>query len=161
MLTLLRLLSPEAGDAALASERKRRPTGRMSTMSKLETPMTQAYAREIGGILLEEFQLVRRTEGAARRLIDGLVIRGDKVPRDGNGEVDLTGQDIVLIQTKANRLGMYLLGQALFSRDLVERFKPGSVETVALCSRDDEVLRPLAQKYGITVAVREPVTLGA
>jgi hypothetical protein len=38
----------------------------------------------------------------------------------------------VIVQTKANRLGMYLLGQAFFSAQLMRRFHPRSVESVAL-----------------------------
>lgn len=34
-------------------------------------------------------------------------------------EVSIEGQDIIVIQAKAHRLGMYLMGQALFSRELV------------------------------------------
>jgi hypothetical protein len=49
---------------------------------------------------------------------------------------------------------MYLLGQALFSRLLIEdRFAPRSVRTVALCAADDAVLRPLAVRFGIEVVV--------
>ncbi len=46
---------------------------------------------------------------------------------------------------------MYLLGQALFSRELMRVFNPRSVRTVAVCERDDEVLRPLAERYGIEI----------
>lgn len=49
---------------------------------------------------------------------------------------------------------MYLLGQALFSRELIEtRFAPRSVRTVALCTDDDDVLRPPAKRYGVEIVV--------
>ena len=48
---------------------------------------------------------------------------------------------------------MYLMGQAFFSRELLQPLQPQSVRTVALCSRDDTVLRPVAEKYGIEVVV--------
>jgi hypothetical protein len=58
------------------------------------------------------------------------------------------------VQAQAHRLGMYLMGQALFSRVLIEeRFAPRSVRTVALCAIDDAVLRPIAERYGIEVVV--------
>ena len=54
------------------------------------------------------------------------------------------------------RLGMYLLGQAFFSRELIDnRLKPKSVRTVALCALDDAVLRPIAERYGVEVVVDE------
>jgi hypothetical protein len=66
----------------------------------------------------------------------------------------LDGEDVTVIQTKASRLGMYLMGQALFSRFLVEeRFGANSVCSVALYRADDDVLRPLAERAGIEVVV--------
>ena len=42
---------------------------------------------------------------------------------------------------------MYLMGQAFFSAQLIHRFNPRSVVSVALCSQDDSVLRPLIEQY--------------
>jgi hypothetical protein len=42
---------------------------------------------------------------------------------------------------------MYLMGQAFFSAQLMQAFKPRSVESVALVAKDDSVLRPLFVKY--------------
>ena len=68
-------------------------------------------------------------------------------------EVEIENRDIVVIQTKASRLGMYLLGQALFSRHLMMPFRPRSVDTVAICTKGDAVLEPLAMGYGVKVVV--------
>jgi hypothetical protein len=69
-------------------------------------------------------------------------------------EVSLEGQDVIVVQAKAHRLGMYLMGQTFFSAQLIERFKPASVKAVALCRRDDSVLRPLLEQYpGMEVVV--------
>jgi hypothetical protein len=58
------------------------------------------------------------------------------------------------VQTKALRLGMYLLGQAFFSRELIkDRFAPRSVRTIALCAIDDAILRPIAERFGVEVVV--------
>src|SRR3954453_13493930 len=113
-------------------------TGGGAEISKLETPMTRAYWATLGGMLLEEFPLVRRSSSASARWIDGLVILdgaprvagGREVSVAGRREVPVPGRDIVLIQTKAQRLGMYLLGQALFPAELMRPFKPRSVRTV-------------------------------
>lgn len=68
--------------------------------------------------------------------------------------VTLADKDVLVVQSKAHRLGMYLLGQALFSRLLIEeRFAPRSVRAVALCARDDAVLHPLAERCGIEVVI--------
>ena len=58
------------------------------------------------------------------------------------------GERVVIAQTKGNRLGMYLMGQALFSADLLRRRYPdAAIESVALCTIDDEVLRPLLEAH--------------
>jgi len=48
---------------------------------------------------------------------------------------------------------MSVLGQALFSAELLRGAGPRRVSTIALCSDDDDVLRPLAVRYGIEVVV--------
>ena len=60
---------------------------------------------------------------------------------------------MVVVQTKANRLGMYLLGQALFSKKLIKKHNPKSIRTVAICGKGDEVLRKEAEIEGIEVIV--------
>ena len=122
-------------------------------MSKLETPLTRRYWREIGGTLIEEFPAVRSGPNQGRRLIDGVVILNGPHLIANLGEAAIENREIVVIQTKAYRLGMYLLGQALFSRHLMMAFRPRSVNTVAICTKGDAVLEPLAMGYGIKVVV--------
>lgn len=125
-------------------------------MSKNETPLTRRYWATVGGTLMEEFPAVRRGPDQGSRLLDGVVIlRGPHVIAKPN-DVPIAGRDIVVIQTKASRLGMYLLGQALFSRHLMEPFGPKSIRSVAVCTRGDAVLEPLAAQYGIEVVVFPP-----
>ena len=87
-------------------------------MSKRETPLTLRYWQSCGGIFIPEFRVVERSGDHGQRLIDGLIVLGEETRVAHWREVDLAGRDIVSIQTKANRLGMYLLGQAYFSREL-------------------------------------------
>jgi hypothetical protein len=35
-------------------------------------------------------------------------------------------------------------------------FNPASIRTVALCEKDDSVLRPLAEQHGIEVEIDDP-----
>ena len=125
-------------------------------MSKLETPLTRRYWRywrEIGGTLIEEFPSVRSGPNQGKRLLDGVVLLDSPHLIANHREVEIENRDIVVIQTKASRLGMYLLGQALFSRHLMMPFRPSSVDTVAICTKGDAVLEPLAAEYGIKVVV--------
>ena len=122
-------------------------------MSKRETPLTRRYWQEIGGTLIEEFPAVRRGPNQGRRSLDGVVILDAPHLIANHREVEIENRDIVVIQTKAERLGMYLLGQALFSRHLMMPFRPRSIDTVAICTKGDAVLEPWAAAYGIKVVV--------
>ncbi len=62
-------------------------------------------------------------------------------------DVSLADQDVIVVQAKASRLGMYLMGQALFSAELVKRFNPRTIRSIALCYEDDSVLRPLLNPF--------------
>jgi len=83
-------------------------------MSKLETPMTHWYWKHVGGTLIEEFCAVRRSSTCGVRLLDRVIIKGGEFRIAKQSEVSLEGKDIVIVQTKNARLGMYLMGQAFF-----------------------------------------------
>jgi hypothetical protein len=122
-------------------------------MSKHETPLTRRYWLSVGGTLVEEFPVVRRSSSCAQRLLDGLIVL------DGNNriakadEIKVDGMDVIVLQTKANRLGMYLMGQALFSRELVKAFNPKSIRTVAICTQDDSMMHALCKQFQIEVVI--------
>ncbi len=122
-------------------------------MSKLETPLTRRFWQETGGTLIEEFPAVRKGKTNARRLLDGLIVLGGEKRIACPDEIEIAGQDVIVVQTKASRLGMYLAGQALFSAKLMERFEPASVQSVAISTKGDSVLEPLLEQFGIRVVV--------
>src|SRR3954465_5981803 len=123
-------------------------------MSLRETPMTRRLWQTLGGTLFEEYTVVPPGPNRGTRRLDGLVILdGPHGIATRTESPHLTGQGVVAIQTKANRLGMNLLGQALFSAELLRSAGAERVRTIALCTADDEVLRPLAVQYGIEVVV--------
>jgi hypothetical protein len=109
--------------------------------------MTRWYWREIlkQGTLIEEYVAVERTKNrsVAPRLMDGLVIVGGPFTVSDDVRMDITDKDVVVIQSKNKRLGMYLMGQALFSRELLLKKGARSVRSVAVCRKDDKVMREL------------------
>ena len=109
--------------------------------------MTRWYWQQVGGTLIEEFVAVKRTSKCGVRVLDGVIIKDGDFRIAKQSEVSIEGKDVIVIQTKARRLGMYLMGQAFFSAQLIKRFKPHSVVSVALCSQDDSELRPLFEQY--------------
>ena len=79
--------------------------------------------------------------------MDGVIIKDGEFRIARQSEVSLEGKDIIVIQAKAKRLSMSLMGKSFFSAQLIQRFNPHSVMCVALCSQDDFDLRPLLEQY--------------
>src|SRR4051794_28180123 len=123
-------------------------------MSLRETPMTRRLWQALGGTLFEEYTVVAPGPNRGTRRLDGLVILdGPHEIATRDDSVVLADHAVAVIQTKANRLGMSVLGQALFSAELMKGTGARRVRTIALCTADDEVLRPLAARYGIEIVV--------
>jgi hypothetical protein len=122
-----------------------------STMGKFETSMTHRYWERRRGTLLEEYPV-------GQRRIDAILIEdGDHriASRAESVAFSLDGHNITIVQTK-KRLGMSLLGQVFFSRELIKDNFParGSVRAVALCAIDDAVdLRPIARRFKIEIEI--------
>ena len=116
-------------------------------MSENETPMTRWFWREVlkRGTLIEEYVAVEEAaDGSnAPRYMDGLVILDGPFEISNDVLRDIAEKDVVVIQSKNKRLGMYLMGQTLFSRDLILAKGAKSVRSVAVCRKDDKVMRPL------------------
>ena len=124
-------------------------------MSKHETWRTRKYWESIGGLLIEEFLAIRlnRKDGIGKRLIDGVIVLGEEKNIQIGGQHDIEGKDVIAIQTKSTRLGMYLMGQAYFSREILKRFNPKSIKTVAICGEGDPEMGKLCKEFGIEVVV--------
>ncbi|HEY3873950.1 MAG TPA: hypothetical protein VGM92_00605 [Candidatus Kapabacteria bacterium] len=112
-------------------------------MSKKETPMTRRYWERVGGTLVEEFCAQKKTSETGRRLLDAIIITEGEQKIASQSEVSIEGKDIIIVQAKANRLGMSVMGQALFSIGLMQKFKPRSIRSVALVAKDDRELREI------------------
>ncbi len=124
-------------------------------MSKHETWRTRQYWRDTGGLLIEEFYVIRNSKknNTGCRRIDGVIVLGEKKRIANTPHYDLQGKDIIVIQTKATRLGMSLMGQAFFSRELIKRFNPNSIRVVAICKQSDLEMEKLCSEHNIKVVV--------
>jgi hypothetical protein len=124
-------------------------------MSKHETPMTRWYWRTVNkrqGLLIEEFPAVKRdgTAGKNKRHIDGVIVLGEKAERRGplKGDRELVkGKEVIVIQSKARRLGMSLIGQVIVSRELLTDLKAKVVKSVGVCREDDQILRAVLGRF--------------
>ena len=126
----------------------------MLALSKRETPLTIAYWETVGGTLCLEFPVQHGFDNSGRRLLDGVIVTDLPTERKPHKDISIDGHDVVIVQTKDSRLGMYLLGQAFFSREAIKTVaNVRSIRTVALCTRDDLFMRSLAEHQGIEVVV--------
>ena len=120
-------------------------------MSKHETPMTEWYWREVlkQGTLIKEYVAVERGEddSNAPRFMDGLVVMDGPFKISDEIRMEITGKDVVVIQSKNKRLGMYLMGQVVFSRELLLKKGAKSVRSIAVCRKDDKVMRELLEAH--------------
>lgn len=126
-------------------------------MSALETPYTREFWRkDLGqGTLYEEFIVVsraRKDKIQERRTVDGIVVLGGKFRIADRGErpKSLDGEDVLVIQTKAERLNPYVFGQALLSPALIRLgdWRPQTLRSVLLCAADNpELGGPLEEVY--------------
>ena len=122
-------------------------------MSKHETWRTRKYWENVGGVLIEEFVAINGTQNQGRRLIDGVFVLNEKKSIYSGNKYNLEGKDVIVIQTKTSRIGMNLLGQAYFSRLLIQMHNPKSVKSVAICSRNDVIMERLAKKHNVEIVV--------
>jgi len=136
----------------LAKPRTRPMSARTPARRSAASMMTRRYAERVGGTLLNPYAVIDKLpDGATQQWVEAIILPSLKHPENSN--ISLKGHDVIIVHARERRLGMPLMGQALFSRELVEKYcKPSSIRTVALCTEDDNVLGPIAKRYGIEVA---------
>ena len=93
------------------------------------------------------------------RRIDGLVVL------DGNNSkeavsakrapklAELSGKQVIVLQTKRKKLGMGVAGQTIISKTLLEQAGVKVVAAVAICQAIDEKILEALKKHGCDAAV--------
>lgn len=124
-------------------------------MTQHEPPLTRLFwESQANGTLRMEHRVVPQTSENSYRQIDAVIWPGGNHVEDRR--LDVAGKDVISVQTKLCRLSIHLIGQAFFSRELLLRHAAArSVRTVALCTADDAVLRPVAEALGVEVVVTQ------
>ena len=118
-------------------------------MSKRGTPMTEAFWQQHArGAYIPEYCIVRRAGDCGGRYVDALILPDEPHGRARFADyATLTGRNVIVVQTKAARMGMYLMGQALFSARLALARGAKSVRAILLCTAPDSVLLPLLKDF--------------
>ena len=125
--------------------------------------MIERYWRSVGGALFLEFPLVKRTVDSGPRRLDGLIVPdlaqgmwrwAGAVKQGFTPEGVVRDRHVIAVQAKNSRLGMTVMGQAVFTVGLLERFKPASIQSIALVRGDDVILSSLLKPFpAVTVVV--------
>jgi hypothetical protein len=124
-------------------------------MSKHETWRTRKYWQSVGGLLIEEFRVTKKSKSPDQenRYIDAVIVLNEPKAFHDKNTYDLSGKDVIVVQTKRGRIGMYLLGQTFFSAQLIKRHKPRSIKAVAICGRNDSMMEELAKNFEVKIIV--------
>ena len=130
--------------------------------NQYEPVMTKAYwaKRPEKGTLYLEFPICGRR-------IDGLVVLDGSNSKEAVSAkrapklAELSGKQVIVLQTKRNKLGMGVAGQTMISKTLLEQAGVTVVAAVAICLKMDEKIRAALKKHGCDAVVeadpKEPV----
>ena len=118
-------------------------------MSKHETHMTECFWETCtNGAFLPEYPLVRRGPDCSNRLADAVILPDEPHHRASVKDYpSLADRRVIVVQTKRGRMGMSLMGQALFSARLVLLSGAASVRSILLCRHSDGALLPLLKEF--------------
>ena len=111
--------------------------------------MTKAYwaKRPEKGTLYLEFPICGRR-------IDGLVVLDGNSSKEALSAkrapklAELSGKQVIVLQTKRNKLGMGVAGQTIISKTLLEQAGVNVVAAVAICLKMDEKILGALRKHG-------------
>ena len=72
--------------------------------------------------------------------------------------IKVKGKKVIVIQSKAKRLGMYLIGQTIVSRELMKALGANVVLSVAVHRKNDPVMLKVLKRFKKCEAVVYPGT---
>lgn len=122
--------------------------------NQYEPVMTKAYwaKRPEKGTLYLEFPICGRR-------IDGLVVLDGSSSKEALSAkrapklAELSGKQVIVLQTKRNKLGMGVAGQTIISKTLLEQSGVKVVAAVAICLKMDEKILGALRKHGCEAEV--------
>ncbi len=143
------------GTTALPEERQGEPVSVLDGVAAIPTcngrvEMIIRLWEEVGGTLIEQ--------PACAKGIDAVILPQGEKRRFGPEQPDgiLQGQDILVVQADPGRLGLDLMGRAVFGAALLKKFRPRSVRCLALCGADDPDLSVLLAPFPHVEVVVQP-----
>ncbi len=130
----------------------------MVKWSKPENRLTRRYWESVGGTLIMEFHVVKKTATSRKRIVDAVIIPDGPTEIALAKNVSIEGRHVIVVQTKTYPLDLVNFGQALGGAELLkENFRPASVRPVAVCVGHDEAMERMAARFGVEVVSLEPI----
>jgi len=122
--------------------------------NQYEPRMTKAYwaGRPEKGTLYLEYPICGRR-------IDGLVVLDGNSSKEAVSAkrapklAELRGKQVIVLQTKRNKLGMGVAGQTIISKTLLEQAGVEVVAAVAICLEIDEKILGALKEHGCKAVV--------
>ena len=122
--------------------------------NQYEPGMTKAHwaKRPEDGTLYLEYPICGRR-------IDGLVVLDGSPSKEAVSAkrapklAELSGKQVIVLQTKRNKLGMGVAGQTIISKTLLEQAGVEVVAAVAICLKIDEKILEALRKHGCAAVV--------
>jgi hypothetical protein len=122
--------------------------------NQYEPGMTKAHwaKRPEDGTLYLEYPICGRR-------IDGLVVLDGSPSKEAISAkrapklAELSGKQVIVLQTKRNKLGMGVAGQTIISKTLLEQAGVEVVAAVAICLKIDEKILEALRKHGCAAVV--------
>ena len=119
-----------------------------------EPEMTRAHwakRREKGTLYLEFPIYGRRIDGLV--VLDGSSSKEAVSAKRAPKLAELTGKQVIVLQTKRNKLGMGVAGQTIISKTLLEQEGVKVVAAVAICLEMDEKILGALKEHGCEAVV--------
>ncbi|WP_262271832.1 uracil-DNA glycosylase [Microvirga yunnanensis] len=118
-------------------------------MSKHETPMTEGFWVFLNqGTYIPEYPLVERAQDRSPRWADAVILPDEPCRKARSSDYPrLRGLNVTVVQTKIGRMGMSLMGQALFSARLASEAGAARVRSILLCHETDAALLRLLTPF--------------
>ena len=122
--------------------------------NQYEPGMTKAYWEkhpEKGTLYLEYPIYGRRIDGLV--VVDGSPSKEAVSAKRAPKLTELSGKQVIVLQTKRNKLGMGVAGQTIISKTLLEQAGVNVVAAVAICLEMDEKILGALKEHGCDAVV--------
>lgn len=122
--------------------------------NQYEPVMTKAYwaKRPEKGTLYLEYPICgRRIDGLV--VLDGSSSKEAVSAKRAPKPEDLSGKQVIVLQTKRNKLGMGVAGQTIISKTLLEQEGVKVVAAVAICLKMDEKIHGALREHDCDAVV--------